>query len=168
MLDGGPAGDHFRTMIVSDLSGADAEAIFDLVAASRQSGLPASEDEEATEGQKAHAQRLKLTSKFITMPGLRIDLIDQVNPFQQSYEILSKALGESVLRRIHQSIAETRIEISEAEALAQVPRIQAFKEQHGKEPSMNSANPIEKRMAEALAWIRAAAIRRQKEKRQAA
>ena len=60
------------------------------------------------------------------------------------------------------------IDISEAEALAQVPRIRAFKEQHGKEPSINSANPIEKRMAEALAWIRAAAIRRQKEKDQAA
>ena len=135
---------------------------------SRASGLPPSEDDEATDGQKAHAQLLKLTSKFISMPDLNIDLIDQVNPFQQSYEILSKALGESVLRRIHQSIAETRIDISEAEALAQVPRIRAFKEQHGREPGINSANPIEKRMAEALAWIRAAAIRRQREKGQAA
>jgi hypothetical protein len=122
--------------------------------------------EEETEGQKAHSQLLKLTSKFITMPELSIDLIDQVNPFQQSYEILSKALGESVLRRIHQSIAETRIEITEAEALAQVPRIRAFKEQHGREPSITAMNPVEKRMAEALAWIRAAAIRRQKEKPQ--
>ncbi len=124
---------------------------------------PASDDDDATEGQKAHAQLLKLTSKFLSMPELSIDLIDQVNPFQQSYEILSKALGESVLRRIHQSIAETRIDISEAEALAQVPRIRAFKEQHGREPNMNANNPIEKRMAEALAWIRAAALRRQKE-----
>jgi hypothetical protein len=139
-----------------------------LTQANRETGLPPSEDEGATDGQKAHAQLLKLTSKFITLPDLNIDLIDQVNPFQQSYEILSKALGESVLRRIHQSIAETRIEISEAEALAQVPRIRAFKEQHGKEPNINSANPIEKRMAEALAWIRAAAIRRQREKDQAA
>lgn len=139
-----------------------------LTHANRETGLPPSEDEGATDGQKAHAQLLKLTSKFITLPDLNIDLIDQVNPFQQSYEILSKALGESVLRRIHQSIAETRIDISEAEALAQVPRIRAFKEQHGKEPNINSANPIEKRMAEALAWIRAAAIRRQKEQGQAA
>lgn len=137
-----------------------------LTQANRANNLPPSEDDDATDGQKAHAQLLKLTSKFITMPDLNIDLIDQVNPFQQSYEILSKALGESVLRRIHQSISETRIEISEAEALAQVPRIRAFKEQHGKEPNINSANPIEKRMAEALAWIRAAAIRRQKEKEQ--
>lgn len=139
-----------------------------LTQASRGSGLPPSEDDDATDGQKAHAQLLKLTSKFITMPDLNIDLIDQVNPFQQSYEILSKALGESVLRRIHQSIAETRIEISEAEAMAQVPRIRAFKEQQGKEPSINSANPIEKRMAEALAWIRASTIRRQKEQGQPA
>ncbi|WRH77258.1 MAG: ATP-dependent helicase [Sphingobium sp.] len=135
---------------------------------SRASGLARSEGDQATDGQKAHAQLLKLTSRFISMPDLNIDLIDQVNPFQQSYEILSKALGESVLRRIHQSIAETRIDISEAEALAQVPRIRAFKEQHGREPDMNSANPIEKRMAEVLAWIRAAAIRRQREKGQAA
>lgn len=139
-----------------------------LTETSRASGLPPSEDEDATDGQKAHAQLLKLTSKFVSMPDLNIDLIDQVNPFQQSYEILSKALGESVLRRIHQSIAETRIEISEAEALAQVPRIRAFKEQHGRDPNINAADPIEKRMAEALAWIRAAAIRRQKEKDQAA
>lgn len=139
-----------------------------LTESSRASGLPPSEEEGATEGQKAHAQLLKLTSKFVSIPDLNIDLIDQVNPFQQSYEILSKALGESVLRRIHQSIAETRIEISEAEALAQVPRIRTFKEQHGREPNINAADPIEKRMAEALAWIRAAAIRRQKEKDQAA
>lgn len=139
-----------------------------LTQANRAANLPPSDEEDATDGQKAHAQLLKLTSKFISMPELNIDLIDQVNPFQQSYEVLSKALGESVLRRIHQSIAETRIEISEAEALAQVPRIRAFKEQHGKEPNINSANPIEKRMAEALAWIRAAAIRRQKEKGQVA
>lgn len=139
-----------------------------LTEASRGSGLPPSEEEGATDGQKAHAQLLKLTSKFVSIPDLNIDLIDQVNPFQQSYEILSKALGESVLRRIHQSIAETRIEISEAEALAQVPRIRSFKEQHGREPNINAADPIEKRMAEALAWIRAAAIRRQKEKDQAA
>lgn len=139
-----------------------------LTETSRASGLPPSEDEDATDGQKAHAQLLKLTSKFVSMPDLNIDLIDQVNPFQQSYEILSKALGESVLRRIHQSIAETRIEISEAEALAQVPRIRTFKEQHGRDPNINAADPIEKRMAEALAWIRAAAIRRQREKDQAA
>lgn len=153
----------------------DIEAIRQNVVARRavlakltQPGLPidthSGEEEEESEGQKAHAQLLKLTSKFITMPELSIDLIDQVNPFQQSYEILSKALGETVLRRIHQSIAETRIDISEAEALAQVPRIRAFKEQHGREPAITSANPVEKRMGEALAWIRAAAIRRQKEK----
>lgn len=139
-----------------------------LTQANHEASPVASDDDEATEGQKAHAQLLKLTSKFISMPELSIDLIDQVNPFQQSYEILSKSLGESVLRRIHQTLAETRITISEAEALAQVPRIRAFKEQHGKEPNINSANPIEKRMAEALAWIRAAAIRRQKEKEQVA
>lgn len=139
-----------------------------LTQANRETGQAPSEGEDATEGQKAHAQLLKLTSKFITMPELSIDLIDQVNPFQQSYEILSKSLGETVLRRIHQTLAETKITISEAEALAQVPRIRAFKEQHGKEPNINSADPIEKRMAEALAWIRAAALRRQKEKEQAA
>lgn len=137
-----------------------------LTQANRESGQAPSEDEDATDGQKAHAQLLKLTSKFITMPELSIDLIDQVNPFQQSYEILSKSLGESVLRRIHQTLAETKITISEAEALAQVPRIRSFKEQHGKEPNINSPDPIERRMAEALAWIRAAAIRRQKEKEQ--
>ncbi|NCQ64013.1 MAG: hypothetical protein GW757_08800 [Alphaproteobacteria bacterium] len=135
-----------------------------LTQANRETGQASSEDDDATDGQKAHAQLLKLTSKFITMPELSIDLIDQVNPFQQSYEILSKSLGESVLRRIHQTLAETKITISEAEALAQVPRIRAFKEQHGKEPNINSPDPIEKRMAESLAWIRAAAIRRQKEK----
>lgn len=137
-----------------------------LTQGNREAGQVPSEDDDATDGQKAHAQLLKLTSKFITMPELSIDLIDQVNPFQQSYEILSKSLGESVLRRIHQTLAETKITISEAEALAQVPRIRAFKEQHGKEPNINSADPIERRMAEALAWIRAAAIRRQKEKEQ--
>ena len=44
--------------------------------------------------------------------------------------------------------------MTEAEALALYPRIKAFKQTHDQEPSLVAQNPMEKRMAEALEWLR--------------
>lgn len=97
---------------------------------------------------------IKLANKFINVKDLDIDLIDSINPFQLAYEILSKSVDAEVLKSIHGAITAKRIQMSEEEATALYPRIKAFKQTHGREPSLSAQDGREKRMAEALAWLR--------------
>lgn len=97
---------------------------------------------------------VRMAEKLINIDELSIDLIDSINPFQRAYEIMSKSVTAEVLKTIHSAIMGNRIAMSEEEAVALFPRIKAFTNERGHEPSLNSANPLERRMAEALAWIR--------------
>lgn len=47
-----------------------------------------------------------------------------------------------------------RVQMSEDEARALWPRIKRFREQEGREPNVHAAEALEKRMAEALAWLK--------------
>lgn len=109
---------------------------------------------------KGGSKFVRMAEKLINIDELSIDLIDSVNPFQRAYEILSKAVTADVLRTIHGAIATTKVAMSEEEAVALFPRIKAFTADRGHEPSLTSANPLERRMAEALAWIREAKRKR--------
>lgn len=98
---------------------------------------------------------IKMADKFINVKDLDIDLINSINPFQLAYEIMSKSVDADVLKRIHGAIAARRIQMTEEEAVALWPRIKSFNETHGREPSLTAQNPMERRLAEALEWIRA-------------
>lgn len=98
---------------------------------------------------------VRMAERLINIDELDMDLIDSINPFQKAYEILSKSVTEDVLRTIHGAIASTRISMTEQEAVSSWPRIQAFKRERGVAPSLVSPNPIERRLAEALAWLQA-------------
>jgi hypothetical protein len=98
---------------------------------------------------------IKMADKFINVKDLDIDLIDSINPFQLAYEIMSKSVDADVLKRIHGAITARRIQMTEEEAVALWPRIKSFNETHGREPSLTVQNPMERRLAEALEWIRA-------------
>jgi hypothetical protein len=97
---------------------------------------------------------IRMAGKFINVRDLDIDLIDSINSFQLAYEIMSKSVDADVLKRIHGAIVAKKIRMSEEEATALYPRIKAFKQTHGKEPSLVAPDPMEKRMAEALEWLR--------------
>lgn len=97
---------------------------------------------------------IKMADKFINVKDLDIDLIDSINPFQFAYEIMSKSVDAEILKRIHGAIVSKRIEMSEEEATALYPRIKEFKQTHGREPSLVAQNPMERRMAEGLEWLR--------------
>lgn len=99
---------------------------------------------------------LRMAEKLVNIDELTIDLIDSINPFQRAYEIMSKSVTVDVLRTIHGAIAMTKVAMSEEEAVALYPRIKAFNAERGHEPSLTSPNPLERRMAEALAWLREA------------
>lgn len=97
---------------------------------------------------------IRMAEKLINIDELTIDLIDSINPFQRAYEIMSKSVTADVLKTIHGAIAMTKVAMSEEEAVALYPRIKAFNSERGHEPSLTSPNPLERRMAEALAWLR--------------
>ena len=67
---------------------------------------------------------------------------------------MSKSIDADVLKRIHGAIRSKRIQMTEEEATALYPRIKLFKQTQGKEPSLSAADPMEKRMGEALEWLR--------------
>lgn len=117
---------------------------------------PGDLDPEAKGGSKF----VKMAEKLINIDELSIDLIDSINPFQRAYEILSKAVTADVLRTIHGAISTTKVAMTEDEAVALFPRIKLFTKERGHEPSLTSANPLERRMGEALAWIREAKRKR--------
>jgi superfamily II DNA or RNA helicase len=98
---------------------------------------------------------IKMADKFINVKDLDIDLIDSINPFQLAYEIMSKSVDADILKRIHGAITARRIQMTEEEALALWPRIKGFNETHGREPSLTAQTPMERRLAEALEWMRA-------------
>lgn len=120
---------------------------------------PAALDPDARGGSKF----IKMAAKLVNLDDLSIDLIDSINPFQRAYEILSKSVTADVLRTIHGAISATKVAMTEEEAVALFPRIKAFTAERGHEPNLNSASPMERRMAEALAWIREAKRKRMAE-----
>jgi hypothetical protein len=97
---------------------------------------------------------IKMAEKFVNVKDLDVDLIDSINPFQLAYEIMSKSVNAEVLKRIHGAITAKRIQMSEEEGTALYPRIKEFKQTHGREPSLVAQNPMERRLAEALEWLR--------------
>ena len=96
---------------------------------------------------------IRMADKFIDIDKLHIDLIDQINPFQRAFEILSKSVTTHVLKLIQESIEATRIEMTSEEAVILYKKIPAFKSEHGRLPDINSRDFTEKRMAEALIYL---------------
>ena len=96
---------------------------------------------------------IKMAHKFVNIDDLHIDLIDQVNPFQRAFEILSKSVTTQVLKLIQESIESTRIEMTPEEAVILYRKIPVFKSEHNRMPDINANDFQEKRMAEALIYL---------------
>ena len=96
---------------------------------------------------------IRMANTFVNIDDLHIDLIDQVNPFQKAFEILSKSVTTKVLKVIQETIEATRITISEEEVLLLYPKIKEFIAMYNKKPSLQSGDPLERRMAEAIIYI---------------
>lgn len=97
---------------------------------------------------------IRMSDKFINIDDIHIDLIDSVNPFQKAFEILSKSVTTKVLKVIQDTIESTRIKMDFEEAKILWPKILEFKKLHDKEPSLNSNNPLERRMAECIIYLK--------------
>lgn len=97
---------------------------------------------------------IRMAGSFVNIDDIHIDLIDQVNPFQKAFEILSKSVTTQVLRLIDEHIQSTKIDMTEEEAVLLWPKIVDWKKRTGDEPSIQSFDQKEKRMAEALIFLR--------------
>ncbi|MDC1068444.1 DEAD/DEAH box helicase family protein [Candidatus Kapabacteria bacterium] len=97
---------------------------------------------------------IRMADTFVNLDDLHIDLIDQVNPFQKAFEVLSKSVTTKVLRVIQDTIEATRIKMDFEEAKILWEKIIEFKRTHGKEPSINSNIPLERRMAECIIYLK--------------
>jgi superfamily II DNA or RNA helicase len=98
---------------------------------------------------------IRMADKFVNIDDLHIDLIDRINPFQKAFEIISKDVTTKVLKVIQDVIASTRIQMTLDEALLLYPeKVKEFMDQNGREPSVTSADALEKRMAEAIIYLK--------------
>ncbi|UUW09803.1 DEAD/DEAH box helicase family protein [Flavobacterium plurextorum] len=97
---------------------------------------------------------ITMADKFVNIDDIHIDLIDSINPFQKAFEILSKDVTTKVLKIIQDTIEATRIKMDFEEAKILWPKIVEFKKMYDKEPSVNANDPLEKRMAECIIYLK--------------
>ena len=98
---------------------------------------------------------VRMAGTFVNIDDLHIDLIDSINPFQEAFEILSKSVTVRTFKTIQDTIELTRIQMTEEEAVILWPKIQSFvKNSGGKHPDISSLDPLERRMAEAIIFLR--------------
>jgi superfamily II DNA or RNA helicase len=103
---------------------------------------------------------IRMVKKFINVRELDIDLIDSINPFREGFDIASKALDTPLLQQIQSAMVAQRIQMTEEEALVLWPRIKRFTSQEGRPPNPNSPDDLERRLAEAHAYIRTKKVER--------
>ena len=109
---------------------------------------------ESTEAQ-ADKRFIRMADQFVNIDDIHIDLIDQVNPFQRAYEILSKSVTPKVLKVIQDVIETSRIKMTEDEALLYYPdKVAKFMKSYGHVPDIKSADFNERRMAEAILFLK--------------
>ena len=97
---------------------------------------------------------IKVGEKFINVDRLNVDLIREVNPFRDAYEVLSKNVDAPLLKAIQDYVQADRIQMTEDEAAMLWPRINEFVRTNNRMPDKDSDDPLEKRMGEALIYIR--------------
>lgn len=97
---------------------------------------------------------ITMADKFVNIDDIHIDLIDSINPFQKAFEILSKDVTTKVLKIIQDTIEATRIKMDFEEAKILWPKIVEFKRMYDKEPSLNANDPLERRMAECVIYLK--------------
>ncbi|OUJ03886.1 DEAD/DEAH box helicase [Acetobacter malorum] len=118
--------------------------------------LPPQQREDGEEGVLLSAPNtlLEMVKKFINVKDLDVELIDSVNVFRERFEVASKSFDSTLLAHVQSAMVALRIAMTADEARTLWPRIKLFRAQEGREPNLHSENLLEKRMAEAQAWLK--------------
>ncbi len=129
--------------------------------ASQEGGF-AEDGEEYDAEPSENLSLMNMVKRFVNVRELDIDLIDSVNPFKEGFDVASRAFDTPLLKTIQDAMISQRIQMTEKEALTLWPRIKRFRAQEGREPNPHSADPLEKRLAEAHAYIKTKKAERQR------
>ncbi len=97
---------------------------------------------------------IRMADSFVNIDDINIDLIDTINPFQKAFEILSKSVTASVFKAIQETIDATRITMTDEEAIILWPKIKNWIVKTGEQPSIQSFDPQERRLAEAIIFLK--------------
>lgn len=97
---------------------------------------------------------IDMSGKFVNLDELNIDLIDSINPFQQAFEVISKSITPKVLKSIQECIAAFKVNMTDDEAIYLWPKINEFVKVTRRQPSLDALDPTERRLAEALIYLR--------------
>lgn len=101
---------------------------------------------------------IRMSSKFINLDDLDINLISEINPFQRAYEVISKSLTPETLRTIQYAIEDKRCEkITDEEAILLFRKyLPKWREANpGKlAPELTDPDPTARRIAMAIERIR--------------
>lgn len=101
---------------------------------------------------------IRMSSKFINLDDLDINLISEINPFQRAYEVISKSLTPETLRTIQYAIEDKRCEkITDEEAILLFKKyLPKWREENpGKvAPELTAPDPTARRIAMAIERIR--------------
>ena len=106
--------------------------------------------------------------KLMDVHELSIDLIDSINPFNGSYEVIARALNTSTLAQVRAAIRTQKNGLTPDEAMALLPKIRQFTQDNGREPSLESPSDLETELAEAMSIIRREVAKRRAEQSQEA
>ena len=133
--------------VYPDLNDEDVEAV-------RQHVVVDSVIKNSTIEEQGDKKFIRMAGSFVNIDDIHIDLIDKINPFQKAFEILSKSVTTQVLKLIDEHIQSTKFEMTEEEAILLWPKILEWREKTGEAPNIQAFDHKEKRMAEALVFLR--------------
>lgn len=133
--------------IYPDLDESDVEAL-------RQYVVVDSVIKNSTFEEQGDQKFIRMAASFVNIDDIHIDLIDTINPFQKAFEILSKSVTVQTLKLIDDHIQASKIEMSEEEAIILWSKIKEWNDKTGAPPNLQSFDQKEKRMAEALVFLR--------------
>ena len=98
---------------------------------------------------------IEMANKHFDLDNLSIDLIDSCNIYENAFDVLSKSVDAPVLKAIKNEIDSQKISITKEEVLIlfKEHKIEEFMATHQRKPSLESNDPLERRLAEAIVFV---------------
>ena len=103
---------------------------------------------------RGNSRFIEMGNEFINIEEIDMDLIDKINPFQKAFEVISKSVTPRVLKAIQECIRAFKVNMTDDEALHLWPKINNFVKATGRPPNLDSLDPAERRLAEALVYLK--------------
>ncbi|WP_224067417.1 DEAD/DEAH box helicase [Vibrio penaeicida] len=107
---------------------------------------------EKTNADGSKSRFIEMANNHFDLDNLSIDLINSCNIYKTAFDVLSKHIDAPILKAIKNEIASQKITMTKEEALVlfREHKIEEFMQRTGRPPSIDSLDPMERRLAEAV------------------